>query len=217
MKSRKRLHFVGAALTAAMWVAACGDKKETSPPPTVAEPATPAAKTPDPGPSEGISGQLNLSPANTKVGFVGAKVIGSHDGVFEAFSGTVDFENSDPKTAKVKVEIETASVKTEEAKLNAHLKSPDFFDVEKYPKATFVSTGITGGEHDTYEVRGDLNLHGVTKSIEFPAKIALAGRKVTVSAEFTINRKDFGIVYPGMPDNLIKDDVVIKLSVDGEV
>jgi polyisoprenoid-binding protein YceI len=86
--------------------------------------------------------------------------------------------------------------------------------VEKYPKATFTSTSIKpGGENGaTHTVTGNLDLHGVTRSITFPAKISPSADAVDVDAEFVIKRKDFGIVYPGMPDDLIKDDVLIKLK-----
>ena len=60
---------------------------------------------------------------------------------------------------------------------------------------------------------GNLELHGVTKSIKFPATVKASGDSVEVDAEFAINRKDFGVVYPGMPDDLIKDDVLLKLHV----
>src|SRR5690606_33501403 len=110
--------------------------------------------------------------------------------------------------------VELASVESDAEKLTGHLKSADFFDVEKFPKSTFKSTSVSAGsEPGTYTVVGNLDLHGVTKSISFPAKINVSGDAVDVSSEFKINRKDFGIVYPGMPDDLIHDDVVIKLDV----
>jgi polyisoprenoid-binding protein YceI len=65
-------------------------------------------------------------------------------------------------------------------------------------------------------VTGNLELHGVTKSITFPATITVQGDAVTVKADFAINRKDFGIVYPGKPDDLIKDEVLLKLNIAGK-
>jgi polyisoprenoid-binding protein YceI len=62
-------------------------------------------------------------------------------------------------------------------------------------------------------VTGNLQLHGVTKSITFPATIKTSGDAVDVDAEFAINRKDFGVVYPGMPDDLIKDDILLHLQI----
>jgi len=95
------------------------------------------------------------------------------------------------------------------------LKTADFFDVAKFPEATFVSTSIkAGGENGaTHTVTGNLTLHGVTKSITFPATISVTGGVATVDANFAINRKDFGINYPGAQDNLIRDDVVMKLTI----
>jgi len=114
----------------------------------------------------------------------------------------------------VNAEIDIASLSIEPTKLAGHLKSPDFFDAEKFPKAKFTSTAIkAGGENGaTHTVSGNLELHGVAKGITFPAKIKVDADQVSVDAEFAINRKDFSIVYPGMPDDLIKDDVLIKLA-----
>ena len=95
------------------------------------------------------------------------------------------------------------------------LRSADFFDVEKFPKASFRSTKIeadTAKSADGYIVTGDFSLHGVTKSISFPATIKAGPDSVYVDAEFAVNRKDFGIVYTGTADDLIRDDVVIRLN-----
>jgi len=149
------------------------------------------------------------------VEFVGAKVSAKHDGSFKAFRGTVNLVGGDPTKSNVNAEIDIASLSIEPAKLAGHLKTPDFFDAEKFPKAKFTSTSIkAGGENGaTHTVSGNLELHGVTKGITFPAKIKVEGDQVSVDAEFAINRKDFSIVYPGMPDDLIKDDVLIKLGI----
>ena len=65
---------------------------------------------------------------------------------------------------------------------------------------------------DGYEVTGNLELHGVTKSITFPATIVVEDGRITAEAEFFIRRTDFGILYPGKPDDLIRDEVVIRLD-----
>ena len=77
----------------------------------------------------------------------------------------------------------------------------DFFDVARFPKATFVSTEITpGGEKDaTHTVTGNFTLHGVAKSIKFPVKVAVSDGSAKVDSEFFINRKDFGIVTRARP------------------
>lgn len=115
------------------------------------------------------------------------------------------------------VDIDVSTVETDAPQLTEHLKSPDFFDVARFPKATFVSTAIVakpGDKGATHAVTGDFEIHGVRKSITFPAKITTTADGVTVESEFSINRKDFGIVYAGKADDLIRDDVVLKLTVN---
>lgn len=154
----------------------------------------------------------------SQIAFQGAKVTAKHDGSFNAFRGTIRLADNDPTKSQVKAEIDTASLAIEPAKLASHLKTADFFDVEKFPKATFTSTAIKpGGDNGaTHTVTGNLDLHGVTKSITFPATIRTNPDAVQVDAEFAIKRKDFGIVYPGMPDDLIKEDVLIKLKLNAK-
>jgi polyisoprenoid-binding protein YceI len=175
-----------------------------SPPETKAEPAAggePAAKG---------TASLVINPSNSKIEFVGAKVTRSHDGGFTDFAGKVEL--AEPiEQSRIEVAIQTASLYADEAKLTKHLKSPDFFDVEKFPTATFRSTEIKK-EAEGHTITGDLTLHGVTKRISFPATIDATDAAVNASAEFSINRQDFGIAYAGMPDDLIRDLVVIKLS-----
>src|SRR6478735_11962487 len=148
------------------------------------------------------------------VDFVGAKVSAKHDGSFKAFRGTVNVVGGDATKSNVNAEIDIASLAIEPAKLAGHLKTPDFLDAEKFPKAKLASTAIkAGGENGaTHTVSGNLELHGVSKGITFPAKIKVEAGEVSVDAEFAINRKDFTIVYPGMSDDLIKDEVLIKLA-----
>ncbi len=158
--------------------------------------------------------KYSFSAADSKLEWVGAKVTASHDGSFKDFKGSIDLVDGDPTKSRVSVTISTASLVTEPEKLIAHLKNADFFDVEKFPEATFTSTSITsGGAGGSHTVTGNLALHGVTKSVSFPATIQVAGDEVTVQASFGINRKDFGIVYPGAPDDLIKDDVLVRLNI----
>ncbi len=162
------------------------------------------------------AGAVNYAFSNdgSKLEFVGAKVSAKHEGSFTAFRGTVGVVDNDATKSQVKAEVDIASLSVEPAKLAGHLKTPDFFDAEKFPHANFTSTTIkAGGDNGaTHTVTGNLELHGVTKAITFPAKIKIEGDSVSVDAEFAINRKDFGIVYAGMADDLIKDDVLIELT-----
>jgi polyisoprenoid-binding protein YceI len=158
-----------------------------------------------------------FSNANSKFEFVGAKVTRKHDGAFHVFSGAIDRVEDDPSKSVVTVEVATASLTSDDPKLTEHLKSPDLLDVVKYPKATFRSTAIapTTDPEATHSITGNLEFHGVTKSITFPAKVKLMPDAIDVNAEFAIDRKQFGVIYPGMPDDLIKDEVLLKVTLHG--
>lgn len=153
--------------------------------------------------------------AGSTLTFVGAKITRKHDGAFGAFRGVVRLVDGDPTKSSVTADIDTASVSTDSGRLTTHLKTPDFFDVERFPQAKFSSTSIAAGGASgaSHTITGNLELHGVTKSISFPATIRVAGDTVETDAEFAINRKDFGIAYRGAPDDLVKDEVLIQLKI----
>ncbi|MGV3774532.1 MAG: YceI family protein [Verrucomicrobiales bacterium] len=146
----------------------------------------------------------------SRIDFVGSKVTGSHDGGFKSFSGTVPVANG-KIVGTAKVVIDMNSIWSDNERLTGHLKSADFFEVEKFPTSTFTVTSIEG-EGDSAKINGNLELHGVTKGISFPAKVHVTDDQAHVQAEFAINRKDFGIVYAGKSDDLIRDNVVIKFD-----
>jgi polyisoprenoid-binding protein YceI len=160
---------------------------------------------------------LVLTPENSKVSFIGSKVTGRHDGGFNQFAGTIDLVNGEPQESGVRVEIETASVYTDADGLTKHLQTGDFFETGKFPKASFASTKVqpdTEKGANGYMVTGDLEIRGQKKTVTFPATIQVGTESVDVDAEFVIDRKDFGIVYAGKADDLIRDDVVIKLDLN---
>lgn len=160
--------------------------------------------------------ELAIATDRSSVGFTGAKVTGSHDGTFEQWSGTIDLDPDDVTASSVAITIQMDSVQTEPERLLNHLKSEDFFDVEGHPTATFRSTRVVerpGANGATHQVTGNLTLRGETKSITFPATVAVGDDEVSARAEFVIQRADFGIVYTGMADDLIEDEVVIRFDV----
>ena len=196
---------IGAALSAG-----CADPVGDKPRAEVAA-AAPTAATE--APAAAAQDSFPILGRESMVAFTGAKVTGTHEGKFPAFRGSMRVPNDDINQAQVKIEIETGSVVSDHPKLTGHLKSADFFDVQKFPKASFVSTKITQTEGSKANVTGNLTLHGVTKQISFPATIAQSGGRFVTTAEFGINRKDFGIMYPGRPDDLINDEVLIRLNI----
>ncbi len=159
-----------------------------------------------------VGESLALNPANSKLLFTGSKVTGKHEGGFGRFTGIIGLVEEKPEASSVAVEIETASVFTDTDALTKHLQTGEFFEIAKFPKATFESTRIERVSDDEYTVTGDLELHGERRSITFPATITVTADSVDVNAEFSINRKDFKILYAGKADDLVRDDVVIKLE-----
>ena len=158
---------------------------------------------------------LPIDPSTSKIEWTGSKVTAHHDGGFKSFKGNITLVGQDPTKSSVNVDIDTDSLYTAPDNLVTHLKSKEFFDVVTFPKATFASTSVKpgGDKGATHTVTGNLTLHGVTKSITFPATIKPSAAGADADAEFSINRKDFGLTYPGKADDLIRDDVVIKLTV----
>jgi polyisoprenoid-binding protein YceI len=197
-------------LLLSLFAAACEDPAANKPRAITSEPAANQAAVPE---SKGTV--LIITPDNSKIEFIGSKVTGKHDGGFTKFTGTIDLVDGKAEESSVSVDIDMASVFTDTAGLTDHLKTGDFFEINKFPRSTFTTTRIEpdpakGGGN--YTIIGDLEMRGVKKSIAFPASIAISDAEVAVKAEFKLNRKDFGIVYAGMADDLIRDDVVIKLD-----
>ncbi len=141
-----------------------------------------------------------------------AKITATHDLVFEDWSGTLDVVGDEVRGVAVTVQI--AGMKADQEKLTGHLQSADFFDAARFPTASFQSSAITpevGPAGATHLVTGTMNIHGVDKQLSFPA--TLNGRRLT--AEFVLDRQDFGVAYPGMPDDLIQDDVLLTIDLRG--
>ena len=202
-------------LSATLFLAACEDPAANKPKATTTNTnAAPAnTSTANAAPQQGES--LAINNENSKVSFTGSKVTGKHEGGFNKFTGTINLVNGKAEGSSVKVDIEANSIYTETPDLTKHLQTADFFDVEKFPKASFSSTSIVPDAAKgvgNYTVTGDFELHGVKKSITFPATINVSDSEVTVNSEFSINRKDFGLLYAGKADDLIRDLVAIKLD-----
>ena len=206
----KRLNFGFVALSIGLLVTAgCSDPTDKIHKSAVSEPVkTDAAATTQ---TAAAAKDYVVRTPDSKIGFVGSKVTGKHDGGFKNFAGTIQV--ADGKiVGSPEFKINMKTLWADNPKLTGHLKSADFFDVEKYPLTTFTVTSMEpAGDHNN--VMGNLELHGVTKSISFPAKVEITDDAVTVNADFAINRKDFNINYPGKSNDLIRDNVALKLAI----
>lgn len=157
--------------------------------------ATPAAATSASKPVTVMDGTAELNPENSKIRFVGAHVGEKPDprtGGFSKFSGKLSVEAGVLKG--LTFEIATDSLWTEiGGKLTTHLKSPDFLDTNEYPEIKFQSTQIVSQDDGKAAITGDLTLHGVTKAITVPATVSLSEDGVTLTADFTVDRAEFGM------------------------
>lgn len=153
-----------------------------------------------------------VDPSDSSIRALGAKITATHPIDFERFRGTITVDG-DQVTA-VAFTVDMDSLKSDNDRLTGHLKNEDFFDVPNHPTATFESNSVTaGGEGGaTHTVSGNLTIRGTSKGVTFPATIAMGDGTVKASTEFTIDRQDFKVAYPGKPDDLVQDNVVLTVS-----
>lgn len=150
-------------------------------------------------------------------------MIANVKGEFDKIRGTVELDHDDLSATKVEVVVDVASVSTREPDRDAHLKSPDFFDLAKYPEITFRSQGAEA-DGDEYKVTGDLTIHGVTKRVtleveslspEIKDPWGLLRRGFTAATK--IDRRDFGLVFNMPLDGggfVVGDKVEITIDVE---
>lgn len=203
MKSPLTLPALLSCLAAGLLLTACSDPSENVHKSDASGPVATTTPVVDTG------REFVLQP-DSRIGFVGSKVTGSHVGGFTNFTGALLVADG-KLVGSPEFKIDMNSTWSDNDRLTGHLKNADFFDVPNHPTTTFTVTAIEPGATN-HTVTGNLNLRGVTKSIAFPAAIQVGAEAVTVKAEFAINRKDFNIVYTGRADDLIRDNVVIQLD-----
>ncbi|APR77938.1 YceI family protein [Minicystis rosea] len=144
-------------------------------------------------------------------------------GAFTKWSGTLALDEDDVTRSQLDVRIDVASIDTKEAQRDGHLRSPDFFDVEKYPEMIFKSTSVERASDGNLRVRGDLSLHGVTKSVTLDvedsgrAKHPMTGDlRAGFSARTSILRSDFGLTWNAVLEAggvAVSDKVEINLEI----
>jgi polyisoprenoid-binding protein YceI len=129
-------------------------------------------------------------------------MISNVKGDFDKVTGTVTIDDENPSASSINITVDVASVSTREPQRDAHLKSADFFDVEKFPTMTFVSKGVVKSGDDSYEVVGDLTIHGVTRTVDLnvedvtpEVKDPFGLYRRGASAKATILRSDFELKY----------------------
>ncbi len=166
----------------------------------------------------------NLDPAHSAAEFkVKHMMISNVKGKFSGLSGVLKLNEADPTRSSVEASIPIDTLTTGDAQRDAHLKSADFFDAEKFPTLTFQSTGVEVNAPGEHSVSGSLTMHGVTRPVTFevegpsePGKDPWGNLRVGLSASTKIKRKDFGLTWNAALEAggmLVGDDVTISLDV----
>ena len=199
-------------IIAALW--GCNDHAEGTVAAEVTEVAAEAteaaAEQPEATPDANAAG-LTANGENSTIAWIGAKITKSHPGGFNEFSVEADTDGT--TMTSIKGTIQVGSLFSDSDRLTGHLLDEDFFEVATFATVTFTSSTIEPASEGGHTVTGVLAMHGITKEISFPAQIAVGeDGTATFDAEFNINRNDWGIKYPGRPDDAIKELVVVKLD-----
>src|ERR1700746_985672 len=166
-----------------------------------------------------------VDPAHSVAEFkVKHMMIANVKGQFPKVSGALFLDESDLANSRVEASIEASSIHTRDEQRDAHLKSADFFDVEKFPTLHFKSKNISIVRDGELAVEGDLTIHGVTRKVRFsvegptpPAKDPWGNTRVAISATTKINRKEFGLTWNAALETggiLVGDEVTITLDVE---
>jgi polyisoprenoid-binding protein YceI len=171
-----------------------------------------------------IATTWQLDPAHSSVEFgVRHLMISTVKGRFGDISGTVTLDPNDESAATVDVAVKTASIDTRQEQRDAHLRSPDFFDVENFPVITFHGTSVDGDTESDFRLTGDLTIRGVTREItldvtkEGQGSDPWGGMRAAFSAKGKIDRRDFGLTYNQVLEAggvVVGDE--IKISIDVE-
>ena len=172
-----------------------------------------------------IAGTWAIDPVHSEVSFVVRHMMVSKvRGRFDTFEGTI-VTAEDPLASSVTASVDLSSINTGQEQRDAHIRSADFFEVEKHTHMTFASTGIRA-EGDHFLLDGDLTLKAVTKPVTFKLEVngfgpdAYGGTRAGFSATTEINRHDFGGSFngpiPGVPGGVaVSDKVTITLEAEG--
>lgn len=162
-----------------------------------------------------------IDKAHSEVGFQVRHLLSKVRGRFADFAGTISLDEADPERSAARFSIQAASIDTNNADRDTHLRSDDFFAVEQFPTLTFDSTAVQHRGGQRYDVAGDLTIHGVTRQVTLPVEFfgkatdPWGNEKLGFDVEVTVNRKDFGLSWNAALETggfLLGDDVKISIS-----
>ena len=161
-----------------------------------------------------------IDPVHSSLRFTLRHLVSKFTGSFTKITGTVNYDAAAPEKSTVEATIAINSVNTADDKRNGHLLSPDFFDVAKFPVATFKSTSFKKTGVDTFDVTGDLTIKDVTKQVTLQASLLGTGQGMggaTVigwDISTKLNKSDYGVNGPAMLGKVLGDEVAIDISIE---
>jgi polyisoprenoid-binding protein YceI len=164
-----------------------------------------------------------IDKAHSEVLFTVKHLVSQVTGRFQDFDGKIVIDRAKPEASTAEFTIQATSVNTAQAKRDEHLRTPDFFDVAKFPEITFKSSKVTSKAKDVFDVAGDLTIHGITKPVVLAVsflgdiKDPMGNEKAGFTATTTINRKDFGVLWNKALDQggfVLGDDVKITINLE---
>jgi polyisoprenoid-binding protein YceI len=165
-----------------------------------------------------------VDPAHSGINFSVRHFFSPVQGKFRSFTGTIRYDQGHPEDSSVSFTVQSASIDTDNEKRDGHLKSPDFFDVAKFPTLTFESKKVTPDRSNRkrLNVTGTLTLHGVSQNVTIPVTLLGTGKGMMgpiagFEADFEVNRKDYGIVWNKALDGggtMLGDDVQVKVTIE---
>jgi polyisoprenoid-binding protein YceI len=164
-----------------------------------------------------------IDPVHSSVGFKVRHFLTKVPGSFTTFSGTITVDRDNLENSSVVAKIDVGSVTTGTEKRDNHLKSPDFFDVAKFDSITFTSTSWKKTGDATFDVTGDLTIHGVTKSVVLKVDLlgfgpGMMGAQLSGwDATTTIDRTDFGVDGPAMLGKALGNEVAVTISIEADL
>lgn len=175
-------------------------------------------------PTTGTTTTWSVDPTHSHVEFaVKHLMISTVRGRFGDIKGTVTYNETDPTKSKVEIEIGTSSIDTRTEQRDNHLRSPDFFDVEKYPSMKFVSKRIEGDINGEFKIIGDLTIRDQTREVSLDAEFhgktrdPWGGDRMGFEAKGKINRKEFGLTWNQALEAggwVVGDDIKLTIEVE---
>jgi polyisoprenoid-binding protein YceI len=166
--------------------------------------------------ADAVPVRIELSPSNTSVIFVGTNPVTKQTGRFVRLKGLLSLDRLEIERSAVQIAIDMDSVETSDQMLTRHLKSADFFDVQRFSTASFESTAVRPSQASgsTYLVSGALEIKGVKRNVDFSITLDLVQNRITAAGELTIDRRVFNVASSGFTDSLIRDDVIVRIRIE---